>query len=67
MWSIYLVLEMIWIFRNGKDEVFELVFKVLLEFLIDKGLRFFIYKEYLLINKKKINLEIEKWVKDMNN
>lgn len=67
MWLIYLVLEMIWIFRDGKDEVFELVFKVLLEFLIDKGLRFFIYKEYLLINKKKINLEIEKWVKDMNN
>lgn len=67
MWPTHLVLEMTWIFRNGKDEAFELAFKAVSEPLTDKGLRSFIYKEHLPINKKKINPEIEKWVKDMNN
>ena len=46
--------------------MFELVFNAVSASLTNKGLISLIHKERLPINKKKINLETEKWAKDMN-
>lgn len=65
-WLILVCGNLSWTLKNGKDDVFELVFKAVSAPLTNEGLISLIYKERLPINKNKISLETKKWAKDMN-
>ena len=67
VWLAYLdLVSLSWTLKNGKHDVFKLVFKAVSAPLTDKELISLIYKERLPINKKKISPAIEKLAKDMN-